>query len=481
MVSKNRSLHMHPMGEWSLDDALLATGAAAGAAGKDEPKASVMATPTKEKETKVDKDKDKDAIPKFVSASENAKTSSSTASPVNHSTSTTTSADADKPERLDPIRWTHLTISRAMEELRQTQPPPTSSTGVIGSSGLNGRNFAETVQALLEREKGWIKWKSELCDAKVFERERWEPEDSDQDVTMMGSDSKKRKLTTMYDATRSLRLKAQEDCQESKEWQWNLGTEALTEIWAMGYRGLDDLERGFKYVCLSYFFVCLLSNFTLSSPGSPRDFLRQLDLEDKKIEMRTRALRAQQEKRAQLERAREAREKEFKEKEAKAIADAASTTVKTETEGESESRKGDSDVEMKPAPTAQAEDIDMKPPVDEASVKTEPQQPQPIPVHISGHPSLPRKPGSASPAPPAPTIGSISTTVVSAPESPSGTITKTAAPSQLPSLPPDEQIRKAEEVSLPVFFSFICLIFHRAKTVYHGSPSAQHVIQRKVI
>ncbi|KAJ3749878.1 THO complex subunit 1 transcription elongation factor-domain-containing protein [Lentinula detonsa] len=98
----------------------------------------------------------------------------------NHSTSTISSSSlVERPERIDPIKWTHLTISRTLEELRQTQPPSLASsttlssspkgassaggvTGVTAINGLTGREFASTVQSLLEREKGWsLRWKTQ--------------------------------------------------------------------------------------------------------------------------------------------------------------------------------------------------------------------------------------------------------------------------------------------------------------------------------
>ena len=40
-----------------------------------------------------------------------------------------------------------------------------------------------------------------------------------------------------------------------EEYEHKLGSEALTEIWAMGYRDLRDLENVFKYVYM--LFHCL--------------------------------------------------------------------------------------------------------------------------------------------------------------------------------------------------------------------------------
>ncbi|KAJ3770790.1 THO complex subunit 1 transcription elongation factor-domain-containing protein [Lentinula raphanica] len=285
------------------------------------------------------------------------------------------------PERMDPIKWTQLTISRTLEELRQTQPPPLASSTTLSASkyassttsgpttlptinGLTGREFASTVQSLLEREKGWIQWKNDLCDWTV---------------------RRTKKPKTMYAATRGLRAKMRgpfystEETQ--KDWPWDLGTEALTEIWAMGYRGLEDLGNRFN-------------------AGSPHSFLRQLELEDRRIEMRTKTLRAQQERRLQMEQ--------------------------------------DADVEMK------------SPEDNTASAVKQEALPQPsIPGHVSDqpsrastpsrnsiHPSLPPKPGLRAASP-----GKAGTPVPTTANS-----TKATAPAPaLPALPQDEQLRKAEE------------------------------------
>ncbi|KAJ3834145.1 THO complex subunit 1 transcription elongation factor-domain-containing protein [Lentinula raphanica] len=229
---------------------------------------------------------------------------------------------------------------------------------------LTATSFASTVQSLLEREKGWIQWKNDLCDWTV---------------------RRTKKPKTMYAATRGLRAKMRgpfystEETQ--KDWPWDLGTEALTEIWAMGYRGLEDLGNRFN-------------------AGSPHSFLRQLELEDRRIEMRAKTLRAQQERRLQMEQ--------------------------------------DADVEMK------------SPEDNTASAVKQEALPQPsIPGHVSDqpsrastpsrnsiHPSLPPKPGLRAASP-----GKAGTPVPTTANS-----TKTTAPAPaLPALPQDEQLRKAEE------------------------------------
>ncbi|KAJ3934740.1 MAG: THO complex subunit 1 transcription elongation factor-domain-containing protein [Lentinula lateritia] len=275
--------------------------------------------------------------------------------------------------------------------------PVSSTAGVTAINGLTGREFASTVQSLLEREKGWIRWKNELCDGTVFEKGVW------------GKEGRRKKPKTMYEASHGLRAKMRGPFYSTEEnqrdWQWDLGTEALTEIWTMGYRGLEDLERGF-------------------SPGTPHDFLHELHLQEQRIELRTKTLRAQQERRLQMERAarekiekaeREAKEKEAKEKEAK------------EKEAQAMHEKGD--------------------------VGMTDLLPQPIPVHVSSiHPSLPPKPGSraVSPLKPATPVPNALPTSVPAPVVSTISVPKTTAAASAPAptvlaLPQDEQIRKAED------------------------------------
>lgn len=108
---------------------------------------------------------------------------------------------------------------------------------------------------MIERENGWVKWKNELCDPGVFEKGAWEAEVEvesgletegvNEDGDGETSSTKKRKLG-MYEATRSVRARIADAAIEKKDWGWNLGTEAVTEVWEMGYRELEDLERGFR-------------------------------------------------------------------------------------------------------------------------------------------------------------------------------------------------------------------------------------------
>ncbi|KAJ4471875.1 THO complex subunit 1 transcription elongation factor-domain-containing protein [Lentinula edodes] len=493
ITTKNRSLHM-PIPEWSLDDALNYTGPVdvhattrtgpsttgtgpSAVSGLDAMKGTGTSTSVAttavtganitEKNAKNTPAKPSNSKPSSSSAPAAPPTASATSTSVPASTPipssntinitttpSSTSQHVDKPERMDPVKWTHLTISRTIEELRQTQPPPLSSAGVSASStagvtainGLTGREFASTVQSLLEREKGWIRWKNELCDGTVFEKGVWEPSDElldsldsiegGKDAGGMklddenkaagdaeGKEGRRKKPKTMYEASRGLRAKMRGPFYSTEEnqrdWQWDLGTEALTEIWTMGYRGLEDLERGF-------------------SPGTPHDFLHELRLQEQRIELRTKTLRAQQERRLQMERAArekiEKAEREAKEKEAQAMREKGDVDM-------TDVKKEDNDVEMKSPENGSS-----------SSVKTE-LLPQPIPVHVSSiHPSLPPKPGSraVSPVKPATPVPNALPTPAPAPVVSTISVPKATAAASTPAptvlaLPQDEQIRKAED------------------------------------
>ncbi|KAJ3895323.1 THO complex subunit 1 transcription elongation factor-domain-containing protein [Lentinula edodes] len=285
----------------------------------------------------------------------------------------------------------------------------TTRTGPSTTGTGPSREFASTVQSLLEREKGWIRWKNELCDGTVFEKG--------------GKEGRRKKPKTMYEASRGLRAKMRGPFYSTEEnqrdWQWDLGTEALTEIWTMGYRGLEDLERGF-------------------SPGTPHDFLHELRLQEQRIELRTKNLRAQQERRLQMERAArekiEKAEREAKEKEAQAMHEKGDVDM-------TDVKKEDNDVEMKSPENGSS-----------SSVKTE-LLPQPIPVHVSSiHPSLPPKPGSraVSPVKPATPVPNALPTPAPAPVVSTISVPKATAAASTPAptvlaLPQDEQIRKAED------------------------------------
>ena len=138
-------------------------------------------------------------------------------------------------------QWVQDTINKAMEELRQTTP--------------NGRGFAETVCAILEREKNWIKWKNELCSP--FDKEPWSVE----------IDGKK---VGLLESTKDTRAKMREP---PKEWEHKLGSGPLTEIWDMGCRGLEDLQNPFqlRFSNLSFMYS---AEYVVSGPGRLKISLR---------------------------------------------------------------------------------------------------------------------------------------------------------------------------------------------------------------
>ncbi|KAH8992904.1 THO complex subunit 1 transcription elongation factor-domain-containing protein [Lactarius akahatsu] len=139
----------------------------------------------------------------------------------------------------DAIQWVSDTIARAFEELRQTAPA--------------GRVFADAVAGVLERERKWVRWKSDLCSP--FDRE---PQPG----------------PNLEESTRSKREGMRKD---PEEWSHSLGSAPLTEIWEMGYRDLGDLENPFQ-------------------PGDVKDFVKKIKLEDNRIEMRKKILARQAER-----------------------------------------------------------------------------------------------------------------------------------------------------------------------------------------
>ncbi|KAJ6469590.1 THO complex subunit 1 transcription elongation factor-domain-containing protein [Mycena vitilis] len=142
---------------------------------------------------------------------------------------------------LEPAQaeWAQETFTKVMDELKQTAP--------------NGRAFAETVSAILERERNWIVWKNNVCDP--FDKEPWS-------ATLDG------RTVGLEEATRDVRLKMREP---TEEWPWALGSESLSEIWELGYRDLSDLQNPFQ-------------------AGDVRDFLKKIKQEDARIAMRQKHL-----------------------------------------------------------------------------------------------------------------------------------------------------------------------------------------------
>lgn len=119
-------------------------------------------------------------------------------------------------------QWVTDTIAKVHEELKATTP--------------NGRAFAETVQVILEREKNWIKWKNELC--APFDREPWREE-----IEIEVDGAMQKVKVGIEEATRGQRKKMKE---VPEDWPHELGTAALTEIWAMGFRDISDLQVPFQ-------------------------------------------------------------------------------------------------------------------------------------------------------------------------------------------------------------------------------------------
>ncbi|OCB88986.1 hypothetical protein A7U60_g3793 [Sanghuangporus baumii] len=140
----------------------------------------------------------------------------------------------------DDAKWVQETMIRVFDEIKQTTP--------------NARAFAETVQTILEREKNWVRWKNENCS----------PFD------------KPPLPVSLEEETAPVRAKMREPM---KEFPHNLGSEALTEIWAMGYRDLYDLENRFN-------------------PGDVKDFMKSIERENARIKFRKQQLEKQQEARA---------------------------------------------------------------------------------------------------------------------------------------------------------------------------------------
>ncbi|KAF8913231.1 THO complex subunit 1 transcription elongation factor-domain-containing protein [Gymnopilus junonius] len=152
----------------------------------------------------------------------------------------------------DPeVQWVQETMTKVVEELKQTTP--------------NGRIFADTVVTILERERNWVKWKNELCTP--FDKEPWREMVNGVEVGL-------------FEATKNTRTAMRAP---PEEWKWKYGTEPLTEIWEMGYARLDDLKLPFQ-------------------TGDVKDFVKKIKQEDARIGMR----KQRQEKMALLARNRAA-------------------------------------------------------------------------------------------------------------------------------------------------------------------------------
>ncbi|TCD68305.1 hypothetical protein EIP91_011164 [Steccherinum ochraceum] len=287
------------------------------------------------------------------------------------------------------VQWVTDTITRANEELRQTSP--------------NGRAFAETVNVILEREKNWVKWKNELC--APFDKEPFGVE-----VVEEGPDgSMVTRKIGLEEATREARRKMSED---PPQWEHKYGTAPLTEIWELGYRQLSDLESFFD-------------------PGTVKDYVKKVQLEDMHIARRKRTLAAKAEHLAAM-----------RAKTAAAAAAAAAT---------SELKEIPAPV-AKPAltPSTSQENVTASTPPPLPRTTMPPNTPplhhplpaKPITTSImspapqENTPSIPT-PAPATPAPaPAPVL-------VTTPAPPAAPVT--LAPPPEPVLPPDEIIMRHEE------------------------------------
>lgn len=86
-----------------------------------------------------------------------------------------------------------------------------------------------------------MKWKNNLC--WPFDKEPW---GEVVDGVKIG----------LEEATKEVRTKLSEP---PKVWPWDLGTEPLSEIWALGYRDLQNLENPFELSPVSYAVVSLLT------------------------------------------------------------------------------------------------------------------------------------------------------------------------------------------------------------------------------
>ncbi|PVG00892.1 hypothetical protein CPB86DRAFT_152194 [Serendipita vermifera] len=98
--------------------------------------------------------------------------------------------------------WVKEMNGKVMLELRATSP--------------DGRGFEEMIRVILDREQNWIKWKNLSCPP--FQKGPVTQEIREETRT------KRRALMT-----------------SPENWSHSHGTEALSEIWTMGYRSLDDI------------------------------------------------------------------------------------------------------------------------------------------------------------------------------------------------------------------------------------------------
>lgn len=341
------------------------------------------------------------------------------------STSRNRSLQIDFTLEAADAQWVQETITRAVEELRQTSP--------------NGRAFAEAVQVMLEREKNWVRWKNELCPP--FDREPWSEEvEVDGTIRKVG----------LEEATEDVRKKMRMD---PEDWPHRYGSAPLTEIWEMGYRDLRDLEHPFQYVLSLHVMAATL---TVYRPGDVKDFVRKIKQEDARIDLRKKQLTQKAERMAQAR----ARAAALKDGTPAPGLQAVATTAPSNPQTQPPAAAA-------PSPEAQRQNASGGPAL--------------------LHPSLPAKPGStpapgesAAPSParvstPNPPSAATAPAPVSAP-APAPTPAPAAAPTPEPApivLPPDDMIRKYEEVCASSHNSKSlltnCSSVIRTSSVGHGS------------
>jgi hypothetical protein len=128
--------------------------------------------------------------------------------------------------------WAKETIARAHLELTATAP--------------KGTEFDAAVRAMLAREKNWVRWKFDFC--KPIHKEPWLDASSSAALaaTATGNgepQAKKNVNGTMWEATAEIREAMNV---VPPKWPHDLGSETLTEIWAMGYRDLRDIQSAYE-------------------------------------------------------------------------------------------------------------------------------------------------------------------------------------------------------------------------------------------
>ncbi|GJJ11787.1 hypothetical protein Clacol_006025 [Clathrus columnatus] len=129
-------------------------------------------------------------------------------------------------------KWCQDTWTRVVEEIRATTP--------------GGKSIAETVCAILEREKNWIRWKNDTCPP--FDKEPLQP--------------------LLEEQTRGKRQKMMEP---QPPWRYRWGTEAITELWETGFHALQDCEDPI-------------------GPGDLKDYVKRIKQVEMRIELRKKQL-----------------------------------------------------------------------------------------------------------------------------------------------------------------------------------------------